>query len=51
MTKDNFTTKKREYKHLSDVQRGKLEEMARLGTYTQKEMGAAFRRQSIDHLS
>lgn len=39
MTKDNFTTKKREYKHLSDVQRGKLEEMARLGTYTQKEMG------------
>jgi len=38
MTKTNCTTTKRTFKHLTDIQRGRLEEMAKSGNYTQTEM-------------
>jgi len=38
MTKSNCTTTKRTFKHLTDIQRGRLEEMAKSGNYTQAEM-------------
>lgn len=38
MTKINSTTSKRTFKHLTDIQRGRLEEMAKSGNYTQAEM-------------
>lgn len=38
MTNSNCTTAKSNFKHLSDIQRGRLEEMARKGGYTQTEM-------------
>src|SRR5690625_2061054 len=38
MTKNNCTITKNAFKHLMDIQRGSLEEMARAGTYTQTEM-------------
>lgn len=38
MTETNCTTAKRTFKHLTDIQRGRLEEMARTGNYTQAEM-------------
>jgi len=38
MTQTNYTTENRHFKHLSDIQRGKLEQMAKCGTYTQTEM-------------
>lgn len=38
MTKDNYNTTKRSFSHLSDTQRGKLEILAKEGTYTQGQM-------------
>lgn len=38
MTNTNFTTTERTFKHLTDIQRGRLEEMARAGIFTQAEM-------------
>ena len=38
MNNTNFTTTERSFKHLTDIHRGRLEEMARQGTYTQAEM-------------
>lgn len=38
MTKDNCNTTKRSFLHLSDTQRGKLEVLAKEGTYTQRQM-------------
>jgi hypothetical protein len=39
MTKTNSITEKRTHKHLTDIQRGKLEQLAKIGTYTQKKNG------------
>ncbi|WP_084600291.1 IS30 family transposase [Pontibacillus litoralis] len=39
MTETNCTTTKRTFKHLTDIQRGRLEEMSKSGNYTQAEMG------------
>ena len=33
MTKNNCNTKNRTFTHLTDIQRGKLEQMAKIGTY------------------
>src|SRR5690625_2541059 len=38
MTQSNCTTAKRTFKHLTDIQRGRLEEMAKEGDYTQAKM-------------
>ena len=38
MTKNNCITENRSFKHLTDIQRGKLEQMVKSGTYTQAEM-------------
>uniref|UniRef100_UPI0035A1AD19 helix-turn-helix domain-containing protein n=1 Tax=Jeotgalibaca porci TaxID=1868793 RepID=UPI0035A1AD19 len=38
MTKNNCNTKNRTFTHLTDIQRGKLEQMAKSGTYKQAEM-------------
>ena len=38
MTKTNSITEKRTHIHLTDIQRGKLEQLAKIGTYTQKKM-------------
>lgn len=38
MTITNCTTANRSFKHLTDIQRGRLEEMAKSGDYTQAEM-------------
>jgi len=38
MTKSNCTIAKRTFKHLTDIQRGRLEEMAKNGNYTQVQM-------------
>lgn len=38
MTVINYTTAKRTFKHLTDIQRGRLEEMAKSGNFTQAEM-------------
>ena len=38
MTQSNCTTAKRTFKHLTDIQRGRLEEMTKIGDYTQAEM-------------
>ncbi len=35
MTKSNCNTAKRHFKHLTEIQRGRLEEMAKQGIYTQ----------------
>jgi len=40
MTNNNYTTENRRFKHLSDFQRGKLEQMAKSGTYTQAKMAS-----------
>lgn len=34
MTVINYTTAKRTFKHLTDIQRGRLEEMAKSGNFT-----------------
>ena len=41
MTKSNHTTAKRTFKHLTDIQRGRLEEMAKEGRLTQAQMAEA----------
>jgi len=41
MTQNHSTTVKRTFKHLSDIERGRLEEMAKSGQYTQKAMAKA----------
>ncbi len=46
MTKANYTTGNQHFKHLSDIQRGKLEQLAKCGTYTQAEIVV----RSISHL-
>lgn len=38
MTKSNCNTANRSFKHLSDIQRGRLEELAKQGIYTQAQM-------------
>jgi len=38
MTNYNCTTPKRTFKHLQDIQRGRLEEMSKEGKLTQAEM-------------
>lgn len=38
MTNTNCTTAKRRFKHLTDIQRGRLEELTRQGIHTQAEM-------------
>lgn len=38
MTENNYSIEKRTFKHLTDIQRGKLEQMAKSGTYKQAEM-------------
>ena len=38
MTENNCITENRTFKHLTDIQRGKLEQMAKSGTYKQAEM-------------
>jgi len=38
MTQSNCTTAKRTFKHLTDIQRGRLEEMAKEGDYTQAKL-------------
>src|SRR5699024_837972 len=38
MTKSNCNTANRSFKHLSDIQRGRLEELAKQGIYTQVQM-------------
>lgn len=38
MATNNSTTKKRSFKHLSPIKRGKLEQMIKEGCYTQTEM-------------
>lgn len=38
MTETNYPTTKRTFKHLIDIQRGRLEEMACTGNFTQTEM-------------
>lgn len=38
MTKSNCTIAKRTFKHLTDIQRGRLEEMAKSGNHTQEQM-------------
>lgn len=40
MTKINSTTEKRTHKHLTDIQCGKLEQLAKVGSYTQEQMAA-----------
>lgn len=43
MTQTNYTINNRHFKHLSDIQRGKLEQLAKCGTYTQAEMACELR--------
>lgn len=38
MTNTNCTTAKRRFKYLTDIQRGRLEELTRQGIHTQAEM-------------
>lgn len=38
MTKTDCTTNKRTFKHLTDIERGRLEEMTKSGNFTQAEM-------------
>lgn len=38
MTENNYSTENRTFRHLTDIQHGKLEQMAKSGTYKQAEM-------------
>ncbi|SHG21236.1 Helix-turn-helix domain-containing protein, partial [Trichococcus flocculiformis] len=38
MTNNNCIIENRTFTHLTDIQRGKLEQMAKIGTYKQAEM-------------
>lgn len=51
MTENNCITENRTFKHLTDIQRGKLEQMAKSGTYKQAEMARELGGQPTDCFS